>query len=68
MHRRDEFRGAPDSVNKMRALVAAGDMDLKIGQVSALEGADGQLAAASIKGKDGASSASNATPCCRSSA
>ena len=52
VHRRDEFRGAPDSVNKMRALVAAGDMDLKIGQVSALEGADGQLAAASIKGKD----------------
>ncbi len=52
VHRRDEFRGAPDSVNKMRALVAAGSMDLKIGQVSGLEGADGQLAAASIKGKD----------------
>jgi thioredoxin reductase (NADPH) len=52
VHRRDEFRGAPDSVNKMRALVAAGGMDLKIGQVSALEGADGQLAAAAIKGKD----------------
>jgi len=53
VHRRDEFRGAPDSVNKMRALVAAGAMDLKIGQVSALEGADGELAAASIKGNDG---------------
>ena len=52
VHRRDEFRGAPDSVNKMRELVASGAMDLKIGQVSALEGADGQLAAASIKGKD----------------
>ena len=52
VHRRDEFRGAPDSVNKMRALVASGGMDLKIGQVSALEGTDGQLAAASIKGKD----------------
>ncbi|HEX5210198.1 MAG TPA: NAD(P)/FAD-dependent oxidoreductase [Pseudolabrys sp.] len=52
VHRRDEFRGAPDSVNKMRALVAAGDMDLKIGQVTVLEGADGQLAAAAIKGKD----------------
>jgi len=34
VHRRDEFRGAPDSVNKMRALVAAGGMDLKIGQVT----------------------------------
>ena len=53
VHRRDEFRGAPDSVNKMRALVAAGDMDLKIGQVTELEGPDGQLAACSIKEKDG---------------
>ena len=53
VHRRDEFRGAPDSVNKMRALVASGDMDLKIGQVTALEGADGQLTALSIKGNDG---------------
>jgi thioredoxin reductase (NADPH) len=52
VHRRDDFRGAPDSVNKMRALVAAGAMDLKIGQVSGLEGADGVLIAASIKGKD----------------
>ncbi|MGB8616110.1 MAG: NAD(P)/FAD-dependent oxidoreductase [Pseudolabrys sp.] len=53
VHRRDDFRGAPDSVNKMRALVAAGGMDLKIGQVTTLEGADGKLAAASIKGSDG---------------
>jgi thioredoxin reductase (NADPH) len=54
VHRRDDFRGAPDSVNKIRALVAAGAMDLKIGQVSALEGGDGQLSAVSIKGNDGA--------------
>jgi thioredoxin reductase (NADPH) len=54
VHRRDDFRGAPDSVNKMRALVAAGSMDLRIGQVSELEGSDGQLTAASIKDKDGA--------------
>lgn len=53
VHRRDEFRGAPDSVNKMRALVAAGDMDLTIGQVTELEGASGQLAAASVKDKNG---------------
>jgi thioredoxin reductase (NADPH) len=52
VHRRDEFRGAPDSVNKMRALVEAGSMDLKIGQVTDLEGDDGKLTAASIKGKD----------------
>src|SRR6187455_1598373 len=43
VHRRDDFRGAPDSVNKMRALVAAGKMDLKIGQVSGLEGNNGQI-------------------------
>src|SRR6185312_12229006 len=53
VHRRDDFRGAPDSVNKMRALVASGAMDLKIGQVTSLEGAGGQLAAASIKCNDG---------------
>jgi thioredoxin reductase (NADPH) len=53
VHRRDDFRGAPDSVNKMRALVASGDMDLKIGQVTLLEGDNGLLAAASIKTKDG---------------
>ena len=54
VHRRDDFRGAPDSVNKMRALVAAGGMDLKIGQVSALEGDAGKLTACSIKGNDAA--------------
>ena len=56
IHRRDDFRGAPDSVNKMRALVADGKMDLKIGQVAALEGGDGQLTALSIKGNDGTTS------------
>ncbi len=54
VHRRDEFRGAPDSVNKMRALVASGAMDLKIGQVSALEGDNGQLIACTVKANDGA--------------
>ncbi len=54
VHRRDEFRGAPASVSKMRALVEAGSMDLRIGQVTVLEGGDGQLKAASIKGGDGA--------------
>jgi len=54
VHRRDDFRGAPASVSKMRELVASDSMDLKIGQVSALEGGDGQLAAANIKGNDGA--------------
>jgi thioredoxin reductase (NADPH) len=52
VHRRDDFRGAPASVSKMRALVAEGAMDLKIGQVSLLEGADGELTAATIKAAD----------------
>lgn len=43
IHRRDEFRAAPDSVSKMRELVAAGKMDLRFGQVTALSGDNGQL-------------------------
>jgi len=49
MHRRDQFRAAPDSVNKMRALVAAGTVDLVLGQVTSLEGEDGVLHAAHAK-------------------
>jgi thioredoxin reductase (NADPH) len=54
IHRRDDFRAAPDSVNKMRALVASGAMDLAIGQVTALEGDAGMLTGAQVKGSDGA--------------
>ena len=53
LHRRDDFRAAPDTVNKMRDLVAAGEMDLRIGQVKELLGADGQLDGATIRTKDG---------------
>jgi thioredoxin reductase (NADPH) len=53
LHRRDEFRAAPDSVNKMRELVAAGKMQLKIGQVTGLTGADGLLSSATMKAADG---------------
>ena len=49
MHRRDQFRAAPDSVNKMRALLAAGKIDLKLGQVTALEGDGGMLRSALAK-------------------
>jgi thioredoxin reductase (NADPH) len=49
LHRRDQFRAAPDSVNKMRALVADGAMDLKLGQVTSLEGEDGNVVAAQVK-------------------
>ena len=53
VHRRDEFRAAPDSVNKMHQLVAERAMDLALGQISALEGEDGQLRAAQLKRSDG---------------
>jgi thioredoxin reductase (NADPH) len=53
LHRRSEFRAAPDSVNKMLALVNEGKIDFVLGQVTGLEGADGQLTAANVKGNDG---------------
>ncbi|QEN90772.1 NAD(P)/FAD-dependent oxidoreductase [Labrys sp. KNU-23] len=53
MHRRDAFRAAPHSVEKMRALAAEGAMDLKFGQVVGLEGADGQLSGAVVKEDSG---------------
>lgn len=56
VHRRDEFRGAPHSVERMRALVAAGKIDLAIGQVMGLEGDNGTLRAAGIKRNDGSQS------------
>jgi thioredoxin reductase (NADPH) len=52
LHRRDDFRAAPHSVEQMRALVASGKMDLEIGQVTELAGAGGKLAGATIKHND----------------
>ena len=49
MHRRDQFRASPDSVNKMRALVADGRLDFVLGQVIKLEGEAGMLRAAHAK-------------------
>ena len=54
VHRRDDFRGAPHSVNAMRALVADGAMDLLIGQVTNLAGEGATLASATVKLNDGA--------------
>ena len=55
LHRRDDFRAAPDSVNKMRKLVADGAMTLTLGQVTALEGDGAQVRAAQVKRNDGSS-------------
>jgi thioredoxin reductase (NADPH) len=52
VHHRDGFRAAPDSVNKMRALVAAGRLELHIANVSALHGANGQLEALTFRTKE----------------
>ncbi len=49
VHRRDNFRAAPDSVSKMRALVEQGAMNLEIGQVASLQGDNGQLSAIELK-------------------
>jgi thioredoxin reductase (NADPH) len=53
LHRRDEFRAAPHSVEQMRALVAANKVKLLIGQMLALHADAGRLAAVSVKTKDG---------------
>lgn len=53
VHRRDEFRAAPASVNEMRRLVAEGKVNLLIGQIGGIEGADGQLSAVTIRTAEG---------------
>jgi thioredoxin reductase (NADPH) len=53
LHRRSEFRAAPDSVNKMMALAGEGKIDFLLGQVSSLEGEGGQLRTAHVKRNDG---------------
>ncbi len=53
MHRRDAFRAAPDTVNKMRKLVADGAMDLELGQVVGLKGEAPKLEAAIVRRDDG---------------
>jgi thioredoxin reductase (NADPH) len=53
LHRRDEFRGAPHSVEQMRALVAEGKVSLLIGQMTGLHGDGSELAAVAVKTKDG---------------
>jgi len=48
VHRRDEFRASPDSVGKMRSLVAEGKMDLKIANLSGVKGDNGQVNAITL--------------------
>src|SRR3954447_5731181 len=53
LHRRDAFRAAPHTVERMRSLVASGEMDLHLGQVSALKGRNHVLEGAVIRKDDG---------------
>src|SRR5207247_8537112 len=53
IHRRSEFRAAPDSVNKMTKLVGEGKIDMVLGQISALAGEGGRIAKAIVKRNDG---------------
>lgn len=52
VHRRDEFRAAPDSVGKMRGLVAEGKMKFQTGQITGLKGANGKLEAVTLRDND----------------
>ncbi len=54
VHRRDQFRAAPESVSRLRDLVAAGRITLAVPyQLHALEGAAGQLAAVVLQDMEG---------------
>lgn len=52
LHRRDEFRAAPDSITKMRELVRDGAMTFETGQVKSLIGSNGLLEAVEIMDSD----------------
>jgi len=53
LHRRQEFRAAPASVQKMFDLVERGDVTFKLGQVTELHGEGGKLSSVTVKGPDG---------------
>jgi thioredoxin reductase (NADPH) len=53
LHRRDDFRGAPHSVNEMRRLVGDRKVRLMIGQMTGLGGEAGTLQTVTVKTADG---------------
>jgi len=52
IHRRAEFRAAPDSVHKMQKLVEEKKMQFHVGQVTALIGDGTKLEGVKVKGED----------------
>ena len=53
MHRRDDFRAAPSSVAKVKAMCENYEMQLIIGQASGFEAVDGKLTELKVTGHDG---------------
>lgn len=53
IHRRDDFKATPQSVAKMRALCAAGEMQLLIGQITGFESSNGYLTDIAVTNIDG---------------
>jgi len=52
VHHRDGFRAAPDSVNKMRALVGDGKMEFHVASIKALNGTGGTLESLTLNNKE----------------
>jgi thioredoxin reductase (NADPH) len=53
IHRRDDFKGAPQSITKMRELCAAGKIQLLIGQITGYETNGNQLTEIAVTDIDG---------------
>ena len=53
VHRRDAFKAAPASVNRMKELLMAGKINFLLGQISKLDGDDGQLTAVHLAMESG---------------
>ncbi len=54
VHRRAEFRAAPDSVSRLERLIADKAVTFHLGQIKELTGEDGRLVSVRGEGKDGA--------------
>ena len=52
VHRRPDFRAAPDSVEKMRALAGAGRIDFHVAQIKGLKGAPPRLDAVALSSEE----------------
>ncbi|MGE0408765.1 MAG: NAD(P)/FAD-dependent oxidoreductase, partial [Amphiplicatus sp.] len=52
IHRRPEFRAAPDSVAKMQALVKSGEVDLHVANIKGLAGENGQIAGVALESEE----------------